>query len=59
MPLIECRNLQRRFGRPPHEVEALAGVSLAVDAGQWVWVVGPSASGKTTLLRALAGRIEP
>jgi len=57
--LIECRNLQRRFGRPPHEVEALAGVSLAVDAGQWVWVVGPSASGKTTLLRALAGRIEP
>jgi ABC-type sulfate/molybdate transport systems ATPase subunit len=49
--LIECQNLVCRFGA----VTALDGVSFAVEAGAWVYILGPTASGKTTLLRAIAG----
>ena len=43
------------------EVEALAGIDLAVNRGELVSVMGPSGSGKTTLLNCLSGLddIEP
>ena len=51
MPLIECRQIACRYGAK----EALKDVTFSAEEGSWTYVLGPSASGKTTLLRAVAG----
>ena len=51
--VIEARDLTKVYGRGESRVEALAGVSLGVDAGEWVSLVGPSGSGKSTLMNLL------
>src|ERR1700730_19407680 len=38
---------------------ALAGVSLTISSGEFIALLGPSGCGKTTLLRAVAGFVEP
>jgi iron complex transport system ATP-binding protein len=38
-------------------LQAVAGVDLEVSGGEWVTLVGPNGSGKTSLLRALAGTV--
>src|SRR5947209_20470574 len=40
-------------------VTALAEVSLAVRAGQFVSIVGPNGAGKTTLFKAISGTVQP
>jgi heme exporter protein A len=52
---IELDGLERRFG----ERVALAGVSVRVEAGQTLAVLGANGAGKTTLLRVLAGLLRP
>jgi heme exporter protein A len=52
---IELDGLERRFG----ERVALAGVSVRLDAGQTLAVLGGNGAGKTTLLRVLAGLLRP
>lgn len=40
-------------------IEALAGVSLSVGAGEAVCIVGPNGAGKTTLAKVIAGALRP
>ena len=52
---IELERLERRYG----ERVALAGVSVRVEEGQTLAVLGGNGAGKTTLLRVLAGLLRP
>ena len=58
MPVLELRDVVKRYGDGPTEVAALDRVSLAVDEGEMVAVMGPSGSGKSTVLHLAAG-LEP
>jgi heme exporter protein A len=55
VPAIELDGLERRYG----ERVALAGVSVRVEPGQTLAVLGGNGAGKTTLLRVLAGLLRP
>jgi iron(III) transport system ATP-binding protein len=55
MPAVRIENLSKRFGA----TVALSSVTLDVPAGEICFLLGPSGCGKTTLLRAVAGFVEP
>lgn len=59
MPLIEIRNLSKAYRRGDQTVPVLAGISLDVEAGDFVGLMGPSGSGKSTLLNLIAGIDKP
>lgn len=51
-PIVDLRDVTRSFPGPP-EVQALKGANLAVQAGEYLSIVGPSGSGKSTMLNIL------
>ena len=53
--LIELREITKSFGR----VYALGGVTLHVDRGEVVGLIGDNGAGKSTLIKILAGVIKP
>ncbi len=55
MSLLEARDVRTFYGT----VCALDGVSLAIDAGQFVSIIGPNGAGKTTLVNVLTGLLAP
>ncbi len=59
MSILSSENLQKIYGSGENEVRALDGVSVAVEQGEFVAVVGTSGSGKSTLLNMLGGLDRP
>ncbi|MBK8914316.1 MAG: ABC transporter ATP-binding protein [Phycisphaerales bacterium] len=55
MPLLEVRDLCVKYGAIP----ALHGLSLSVEAGQIVTLIGCNGAGKTTTLRTISGLLRP
>lgn len=55
MPIFECKDLSKSYGSVP----ALSHVSLAVEPGRIVGLLGPNGSGKTTLIKLACGLLTP
>src|SRR5438270_9281200 len=53
--MLEVRDLECRYG----SVAALKGVSLSVEQGQIVALIGANGAGKSTMLRSLSGLLPP
>jgi branched-chain amino acid transport system ATP-binding protein len=53
MPLLELSNVEARYG----QIRALHGVSLTVEEGEVVSLLGANGAGKTTTLRAISGSV--
>jgi oligopeptide/dipeptide ABC transporter ATP-binding protein len=54
MPLLDILNLQLDFGRAPHALRALDGVSFTLEAGKTLCLVGESGSGKSVTALSIA-----
>ena len=55
MNVLTCKTLSKKYGKTP----ALSGVSLNVESGHIVGLLGPNGSGKTTLIKLANGLLTP
>ncbi|MBN2159047.1 MAG: ABC transporter ATP-binding protein [Spirochaetes bacterium] len=59
MAIISINNLVKNYDGEGLEVQALRGVDLTVERGEFTAIAGPSGSGKTTLLNLIGGLDQP
>ncbi len=58
-PIYDLRGLERSYPSGDGKVDAVAGIDLRIERGEFVVVAGPSGSGKTTLLQLLGALDRP
>lgn len=59
MAMLKTKDLKKIYGSGENEVHALDGVSISVEEGEFVAIVGTSGSGKSTLLNMIGGLDRP
>ena len=59
MEIVKVENLTKKYGNGENEVIALNNVSLTVEKGEFVAIIGSSGSGKSTLLHLIGGVDRP
>lgn len=55
VPLVELRNVVKRYPTPLGDFSALKGISLAFNRGEFIGILGKSGAGKTTLVNMITG----
>ncbi|MFO7661710.1 MAG: ABC transporter ATP-binding protein [Chloroflexota bacterium] len=58
-PIVQIRDVVKRFSVGESELTILKGISLNIDPGEFVAIVGPSGNGKSTLLNMMTGIDHP
>ena len=59
MSILSTTKLIKRYGKEPNIVNALNGVDLTIEQGEFAAIIGTSGSGKSTLLNMLGGLDKP
>ena len=59
MGVVEVRNLKKTYQNGSIEVRALKRISIKIEEGEFISIIGASGSGKSTLLKILGGLERP
>ena len=59
MSILSAAHLTKQYGKEPNIVNALNGIDISIEEGEFVAIIGTSGSGKSTLLHMLGGLDRP